>query len=262
MVFKSGGMAWNIKDKVQVICSNCNKSVLRFPNQAKRAKRFFCNPTCRTEFQRTTHEGKGREHPERRKGSIETCPACGLTFRKVPSKQTQIYCSWTCYSERRTEHVFKGSRSPEQRARISASKKGKSISRHRKPTVVKRCQHCNIEFKLNHRKAEITRSNQHFCTTSCFYEFIRLNPEKNPLFLGGREPYYGPNWKKQARLARARDNYTCRVCGRTEEAEGRALDVHHDVPFRAFGKGRFAEANALSNLVSLCKSCHAKQPKR
>jgi predicted HNH restriction endonuclease len=36
------------------------------------------------------------------------------------------------------------------------------------------------------------------------------------------------------------------------------LDVHHIIPFRKFGIDRYREANKISNLISLCNSCHSK----
>jgi DEAD/DEAH box helicase domain-containing protein len=70
----------------------------------------------------------------------------------------------------------------------------------------------------------------------------------------------GPDWERQRGQARQRDGYRCRHCGAPERPE-RAHDVHHIVPFRTFGyvRGRndnSIEANALENLVTLCRSCH------
>ena len=53
---------------------------------------------------------------------------------------------------------------------------------------------------------------------------------------------------------RARDKYTCQVCGAVETK--RQHDVHHKTPFRAFTS--FIEANRLDNLTTLCPSCHHK----
>jgi DEAD/DEAH box helicase domain-containing protein len=63
---------------------------------------------------------------------------------------------------------------------------------------------------------------------------------------------YGSSWKRQKELARARDNYTCQVCGVNET--DRAHDVHHITPFRQFNSP--LQANELSNLITLCPSCH------
>jgi len=65
---------------------------------------------------------------------------------------------------------------------------------------------------------------------------------------------YGPNWVQIRDRVRARDKYTCQVCGAVETS--RQHDVHHKVPFRAFTS--FVEANRLENLTTLCPSCHRK----
>ncbi|HSB01713.1 MAG TPA: Zn-binding domain-containing protein, partial [Anaerolineales bacterium] len=88
---------------------------------------------------------------------------------------------------------------------------------------------------------------------------------------------YGPGWSKIRDRVRARDKYTCQVCGALETT--RQHDVHHKTPFRAFTAGSakssrstaagpdftaksrdFAlqQANRLENLITLCHSCHRK----
>jgi len=69
----------------------------------------------------------------------------------------------------------------------------------------------------------------------------------------------GPDWPEQRRKALDRDGYACRWCGATD-APGRTLQVHHIRPYSTFGEpfveARSANANELSNLVTLCPSCH------
>lgn len=73
---------------------------------------------------------------------------------------------------------------------------------------------------------------------------------------------YGPNWPRQREAARERDGYVCMVCGRPE-APGRQHDVHHKKPFRSFGyvrgeNERYLQANALENLMTVCRDCHSR----
>jgi len=87
--------------------------------------------------------------------------------------------------------------------------------------------------------------------------------KNNPSWKGGKVKYYGPNWPRQQRAARRRDNYTCQVCGIAQKKAGRSLDVHHIKPFRSFGyipdeNDNYLQANALTNLITLCRSCHKK----
>ena len=63
---------------------------------------------------------------------------------------------------------------------------------------------------------------------------------------------YGPDWPKLRRQVRARDGYRCQMCGAPEKE--RAHDVHHKIPFRAFGSAQ--AANHLANLMTLCRPCH------
>ena len=86
---------------------------------------------------------------------------------------------------------------------------------------------------------------------------------------------YGPDWQKIRDKVRARDAYTCQVCGGVEGV--RQHDVHHKIPFRQFfrsGSGetkpgtavepfslssqQLARANSLDNLLTLCPECHRK----
>lgn len=81
---------------------------------------------------------------------------------------------------------------------------------------------------------------------------------------GGCHPY-GPNWHEQREERLERDDYQCVVCGigddEHREANGRGLDVHHVIPLRKFvtdGDLDHTAANALTNLISLCRTCHAR----
>lgn len=63
---------------------------------------------------------------------------------------------------------------------------------------------------------------------------------------------YGPRWESIRRLVRARDQFTCQVCGAVEQ--GAAHHVHHIVPFRNFQNPE--QAHRLDNLITLCPGCH------
>lgn len=63
---------------------------------------------------------------------------------------------------------------------------------------------------------------------------------------------YGADWNNIRKKVRERDGYRCQSCGVLES--GREHDVHHKIPFRAFRSAE--EANQLSNLVTLCSTCH------
>jgi len=69
---------------------------------------------------------------------------------------------------------------------------------------------------------------------------------------------YGPEWKRISEVIRARDYYLCQNCGVAEG--GRAHDVHHKIPLRAFrdenGNIMLERANHPENLITLCQPCH------
>lgn len=61
---------------------------------------------------------------------------------------------------------------------------------------------------------------------------------------------YPDNWHELRQKVKDRDDHECQICGANSEAE---LHVHHIVPL--FDGG----SNSLSNLVTLCWSCHNDQ---
>lgn len=63
---------------------------------------------------------------------------------------------------------------------------------------------------------------------------------------------YGDDWEKIRYLVYLRDKFTCQNC----DIKGISLDVHHKVPFL------ISFDNSLSNLISLCRSCHVKEESR
>ena len=98
----------------------------------------------------------------------------------------------------------------------------------------------------------------HFCSEVCRKTWTSEHDLDGDglIQLDGRPDYRGGNWQLQAQRARERDHYTCRICKITEEALGKQLDVHHIIPFKLFKSP--VEANKLSNLLSVCRSCHMK----
>lgn len=69
---------------------------------------------------------------------------------------------------------------------------------------------------------------------------------------------YGPNYPDQRREALERDDLTCRVCETDHDSEPR-IQIHHIRPASSFHPDPDYEAmNALSNLITLCPSCHGR----
>lgn len=155
------------------------------------------------------------------------CPACGKDFT-VSAKRARRggspWCSRVC-----------AAKSQDRR------QQGASVT----------CPQCGEAFYLKPHKQRIARLV--YCSRICQMAYRRSHPESHPTFRGGYEPYYGPNWLAQARLARARDGYTCQSCGLQRQRP--ALHVHHKRPLRCFDRD-YEAANALHNLITLCGHCH------
>ncbi|MFB6233450.1 MAG: helix-turn-helix domain-containing protein [Haloarculaceae archaeon] len=87
-----------------------------------------------------------------------------------------------------------------------------------------------------------------------------LSGEKHPLWKGGQEPY-GKGWTEEKREnVLDRDEYCCQSCGKSNEDHiektGQSLHIHHINPAREYDDPE--ERNKMSNLVSMCSSCHSK----
>ena len=64
---------------------------------------------------------------------------------------------------------------------------------------------------------------------------------------------YPDNWDQLRKQTYKRDSYQCQNCGAKGGSGGVAeLHAHHIVPLGAGGN------NAVSNLVTLCRTCHGK----
>jgi 5-methylcytosine-specific restriction endonuclease McrA/predicted RNA-binding Zn-ribbon protein involved in translation (DUF1610 family) len=182
-----------------------------------------------------------RSGPQRAASNL-ICPQCGKEFYRSPANRSRNggnnYCSRDCMA-RAFDGRFVGENSPRWKGRVA-----------------KTCDSCGktVERPLWHAK----QNEMTFCDYACFGDWKARNwtGEDNPCWRGGHPPYYGANWKRQQREARRRDNHQCKFCGIHESKCRRALDVHHIVPFRLFDSDEIKKANALSNLVSLCDSCH------
>jgi DEAD/DEAH box helicase domain-containing protein len=106
--------------------------------------------------------------------------------------------------------------------------------------------------KLGYHELELPPSN--LLTTGYWFMFEKTAVEElRKMGAWSNDPNnYGPTWKTQRDLARARDGFMCQVCGIPES--GTPHHVHHIKPFRVFDTA--TDANTLNNLTTLCPSCH------
>lgn len=252
----------NRPSKVEVACHTCGNKFFRFRSLVR--ARQYCSKACQIAA---------------RPANVQLiCGTCGKEFSRwaclIVEKQEGVFCSRKCASEghKRLNEVHCTTCSKPLIRRDSelkdtqqpfCSKKcqGIWIAEHDSKRVVIACAQCNKPTKQKqYRLAECDRF---FCSRACMGVWQSLNwtGENNPFWKGGAVHYYGPNWKQQARAARKRDGYQCRHCGVTQKKLRRSLDVHHVQPIRTFGyiPGRnenYKQANNLTNLISLCTSCH------
>lgn len=175
------------------------------------------------------------------------CYSCGKKFEKTLSKvkkHERHFCSERCRSEWLSEeHNGAGKRSPSWcggKEKVECSGCGKIMERY--PSHI---------------------LNNAVCSERCLSDLIskQLSGKNNPNWENGKEKYYGPNWEKIREKVIQRDDEKCQCCnmGRDECAErfGCDLHVHHIKRLKSFDN--VENANRLSNLQTLCPSCHKRK---
>ena len=205
-------------------------------------------PTCgRTDFKSL----KGlRQHHTRSHGEsiakVELeCDGCGEIYKRWKSQLDESengYCSPECYHEHYEQ--ASGLESPQTKA------------------VEYECDYCGgVCLK---RPSRLGRADNLYCSRECadLDHSERMRLDGNPRWEGGDyENYYGDNWQEQRQQALSRDNHKCQSCG--VESSGATLSVHHIRKMRYYKDEYDApewwkRANKLSNLVTLCRSCHGR----
>jgi len=112
---------------------------------------------------------------------------------------------------------------------------------------------------------EVDLPEQQMLTSACWMcvpQHVVDRLQQEGWWVGEHVDSRGPSWPRQRDAARQRDGYRCRLCG-APERDGQQHHVHHVVPFREFhwipGQNEnHREANRLTNLLTLCPSCHHK----
>jgi hypothetical protein len=125
-----------------------------------------------------------------------------------------------------------------------------------KPGQERKCEHCSAVFR---QKDWVSRQNgaARFCSRSCFAASGCFVEDKSSTYVGGKATYRGRNWPL-ARAGVVEDQSG--HCAHCLIYVGRSLPVHHITPFREFACEQ--EANARTNLIGLCQSCHMRAEPR
>jgi len=170
--------------------------------------------------------------------SLVECENCGTEVEKIPSlikRAEHHFCSKECHNEWKSENV-RGEKHPLfTKKKISCDYCGKEFLR--KPSHINRRNYCSPECK---KKGLTERKKIKVVCTTCGREF-----------------------KKYEDRVKNHDNHFCsRECFENRPIKGKnnpnwkggfATDITHR---REFDTAE--EANALNNLITLCKSCHGK----
>ncbi len=213
--------------KVERVCPICGTVYLAYLSRLKLGKESTCSRKCSYIY---------RGNKQRATKTLE-CFYCKKLFTRKPSwnnRTSTPFCSLKCFRLTRAEKLMTFAGPPT------------------KPTLNFICEQCNKTVILLSSLKGARKFR--FCCYECATEWHRgINHHH---WRGGSRNSYGSNWTRQRRFARKRDNFTCQQCRITESEYGKRLDVHHIIRFSNFDD--YKEANQLSNLITLCHTCHLK----
>ena len=220
-------------------------------------KAFICQ-RCGKQFEHQYYPSHG---PSKycglkcRKNQIRiVCAICSKIFFVPASRKMRKYCSKKCMTEgvKRPKQIceqcqkeFRPSKTGNRFCSLQCAADSRKATR-----LHKICEICGARFTV---KKGYTSAR--FCSLQCSAIGIAKHGPDNPNWNGGHDKWRGENWHEQSWKARKRDSYTCQACGLVRK-NNPALPVHHIVPYHDFN-GDYEIANNLSNLVTLCKHCHA-----
>jgi hypothetical protein len=212
---------------VERACQHCGRTFSVSAWRVQKGEGQYCSRACRDQ-----HAHRARRDPSN--GLSAVCAECGAAYKPWKYGRVRLYCSQQCAG----------------RATIA------NIPTWAPSAFMATCEQCGASYQTT---PKATRGR--FCRRACFAAWMAAgnapSGEDSPNWHGGYLPYYGGSWRRARRQARDRDG-RCMVCGVTPKELGKSLDVHHLIPFRTFGVERHLEANAPSNLVTLCPPCHTR----
>jgi|SRR5215207_4005738 len=220
-------------------CHHCGDVVARSPSRKRTGEysdKIFCSRAC-----------YDASRSDVRKARDIACERCGSSFTPVGGKSPR-FCSDVCWK---------------------AAKKAKPVN-----CINCGCLFTGLKWFPSRQRFSGTNGNK-TCSDACHLEWISRNPDRkkriSKAFRGSNHPNWqggkarinhrsnrGSNWKEQREKALRRDGFQCVECGLSNDdcrvRYGRSLDVDHVEPFHNFTDHK--SANKLSNLRSVCVSCH------
>lgn len=188
------------------------------------------------------------------------CVICGASISRTPSKlrhakSGKYTCSIPCrakaHSSGLVPHIHtKPMRpcTPEQKEAQRA--RGRAFLGTKRVFYWTDCMQCGKRFNDEKRRRQRNKSGLKFCSLPCCNNY-RKGPN-NPRWVGGRVPYYGPDWNGVRYRCRVRDGHQCVRCKKPKGE--REHDVHHLKPVNIFENAN--DANTMDNVVTLCSTCH------
>jgi 5-methylcytosine-specific restriction endonuclease McrA len=188
----------------------------------------------------------------------KACVVCGKeTMVKRSEWDGHRYCSRQCRGRAMVGHMNEVRRSPKEYARPPV-RYGAANNKY-VPALRFTCRNCNQPFERKPYDVRRTGGTRLYCSNECRNQYRHLHQRghNSPFWLGGPRTYRGKGWRL-ARLVVVSDQAgNCADCGKHV---GKSLPVHHVRPYREFNTAR--QANARSNLIGLCQSCHMKREPR
>jgi len=217
-------------------CDHCGDQF--YADYAKK----YCSGDCLRE----SGAYAGENNPNYRGGKATAdCERCGTAFEYYPSEKEGLYCR---------ECVRDGG------WRVVPELSGDENPRWNGGKAELECAVCGDSFERY--RSNVTSEIQ-LCGEDCRADWLSESfaGEGHPNWAGGDVGPYGEGWSAVRRAALERDGYECVVCGTGRDELGRNPDVHHLVPVRRFVDSpdhEAADAHRLTNVVSLCVTCHRK----
>ncbi len=246
--------------KTTITCANCGSAINMPPSKAKRATLHFCCRACSTQYRK----GKSAsDFSQPARVTTLPCTVCGTPVTRKLShlrESGNIFCSTTCMGISQRGRVKDSTTKisthcshcdiPMMKfpSRMSAFAKHYCSSACRSAAAVKAdihiertCKNCGIIYSTTTHQVRTRGSN--YCSKSCMDGGMRTKTTP-----------YSHYWRSITRRVRERDSHTCQLCGVIQLSP--RLDVHHIIRAGDFAIEDVESANDMSNLVSLCRSCH------